>query len=216
MSRPKKTNSFSPLIEYDLALNCPLIGVDEVGRGALAGPVYAAAVHFDFDNNWPTCARLVNDSKKLKPNLRNQISAELKQFCNFAIGQASCHEINQIGILPSTLLAMQRAISQVVKKQKKEYLLLVDGISQIKNIYLKQKTIKKGDGLSWHIAAASIIAKTARDDLMKELSNLPEYTPFNWHKNVGYGTKAHCEALLVNGATDEHRIKFIGKIIRTA
>ncbi len=205
----------STLIEHDLALNRPLIGVDEVGRGALAGPVYSAAVHFDLKNkNLLNYAHLVNDSKKIKIKLRQQISLELKQFCTFGIGQASCEEINQLGILPSTLLSMLRAIDQVTKLKKKEYLVLIDGISQIKELAFEQKTLKKGDSLSWHIAAASIIAKTARDEFMQNLANLPEYAPFAWHKNVGYGTLAHRLALLEHGSTIQHRTKFIRKIFK--
>ncbi len=200
------------LLSFDLQFASSLIGVDEVGRGCLAGPVFAGAVHFpsvELPFDW---LREVNDSKKLPAKRREYLAAELKQVCTYSIGEASPAEINEFGILPSTLLAMRRAVEGVVQQSEKQYLVLVDGISKIKNFPFEQKTIKKGDSTSLHIAAASIIAKVARDNYMKELSQSLEFAPFGWERNAGYGTKVHCEALLKYGPTKQHRVKFLRKI----
>jgi ribonuclease HII len=203
----------SSLLQFDLQHNCPLIGVDEVGRGALAGPVYAGAVHFKNLNhlNQAWLAQ-VNDSKKVSCVRRRVLAQQLKEICVYSLGSASCTEINQLGILPATLLAMKRAVNSVTGQTgAQNYLVLVDGISKIKNLEHKQQTVKKGDSTSLHIAAASIIAKTARDEFMAKLSNL--HTGFGWERNMGYGTAFHIQALLKHGTTKEHRLKFVRKIL---
>ncbi|MDX1919261.1 MAG: ribonuclease HII [Candidatus Caenarcaniphilales bacterium] len=209
-------NTFSPLILYDLALPSKnLIGVDEVGRGCLAGPVYAGAVYFSnlkaLSDPW---TEEINDSKKLTPRKREELCKLIKLNSFYSLGQASVKEIEQVGILNATLLAMHRAIEEITKKEnKKEFLVLVDGISKIKTLKHKQITIKKGDASSFHIAAASIIAKTARDKFMADLAEeFKEYKPYNWHSNAGYGTKVHVQAILKHGPTEMHRAKFLRKI----
>jgi ribonuclease HII len=204
----------SPLIQFDLEQQLPLIGVDEVGRGALAGPVFAGAVHVSnlakLDQPW---LKEVTDSKKIRILRRSQLAGELQNVCIFGVGQASCSEINELGILPATLLAMRRAIDLVLQQSKKsrKSLVLVDGITRIKELEQTQKTIKKGDSKSFHIAAASIIAKTARDEYMLNLGQ--KHQGYGWERNAGYGTKVHCEAILEKGPTQEHRTKFIRKVL---
>jgi ribonuclease HII len=210
-----KTKSIkSELIKFDLSYEEALIGIDEVGRGALAGPVYAAALHFPelkkLKDKWTLD---IIDSKLLKEGKRIELSIFIKDNSLWSIRQASCNEINEIGILPATLLAMRRATDDVIKQMSNtnEILLLIDGISRIKDYEYKQTTIKKGDYKSFHIAAASIIAKTARDQHMKEISE--QYPHYAWERNVGYGTQAHCDGILKNGASKEHRVKFIRNIL---
>lgn len=207
------------LIQFDLKFQTHLIGVDEVGRGALAGPVYASAAHFtdlqDLDFDW---IDKVDDSKKLSAKQREELSAELKKVCIYATASASVKEINKLGILPATFLAMKRAIEKVVKSpelKEKDFLVLVDGNHPIKGLEFKQKSIIKGDGLSLHIAAASIIAKTQRDTFMKELGR-NYHSDFQWDRNAGYGTESHRKAIIAKGTTQEHRTLFIRKVMQNS
>lgn len=175
-----------------------IIGVDEVGRGCLAGPVFAAAIKLD-QNIFP---KGINDSKKLNKHQRMKIFKELTSKCEYSIGIASVKEIEKFNILQSSLLAMNRALEKI---NIKDYVILVDGnFSPDKNKNIK--TIIKGDQKCISIAAASIIAKVSRDLLMEKLSiKFPNY---NWEKNYGYGTKKHIEAIKKFGITEHHRKTF--------
>lgn len=175
-----------------------IIGVDEVGRGCLAGPVFAAAIKLD-EKNFPSG---INDSKKLSKSKRLEIFQELIKKCEYSIGISSVREIEKLNILQSSLLAMNRALE---KMNIKDHIILVDGNfapKKDKNI----KTIIKGDQKCVSIAAASIIAKVSRDLFMEKLSL--EFPNYNWENNCGYGTKKHLEAIKIFGITEHHRKTF--------
>jgi ribonuclease HII len=179
-----------------------ICGVDEAGRGPLAGPVCAAAVILPRDLEIPG----LTDSKKLTDKKRRELFPIIKeQAIAYGIGFASEQEIDEINILQATFLAMQRAIDQL---EGKADLALIDGNRQ-KDFGLPAVTVVKGDSLSASIAAASVLAKVTRDDLMLEMAETyPEYG-FEIHK--GYGTKAHYEALRKYGASSIHRQSFLKK-----
>ena len=177
-------------------------GVDEAGRGPLAGSVCAAAVILPPHLEIPG----LDDSKKLSDKRRRELFPIIKeQAIAYGIGLASHEEIDEINILQATFLAMQRAIDQL---EGKADLALIDGNRQ-KDFGLPVVTVVKGDSLSASIAAASVLAKVTRDDLMLEMAETyPEYG-FEIHK--GYGTKAHYEALRKYGASPIHRQSFLKK-----
>lgn len=179
-----------------------ICGVDEAGRGPLAGPVCAAAVILPRDLEIPG----LTDSKKLTDKKRRELFPIIKeQAIAYGIGFASEQEIDEINILQATFLAMQRAIDQL---EGKADLALIDGNRQ-KDFGLPAVTVIKGDSLSASIAAASVLAKVTRDDLMLEMAETyPEYG-FEIHK--GYGTKAHYDALRKYGASPIHRQSFLKK-----
>ena len=174
-------------------------GVDEVGRGCLAGPVFAAAVILN-DN---IITKDIKDSKKITFKKRIIISQYIKKNSIYAVGSASVKEINKINILNASLLSMQRALKKLKKKPSIAY---IDGPFAPKNINIKCKTIIKGDEKFISIAAASIIAKATRDLFMIKLSK--KYPKYSWNKNFGYGTSDHMLGLKKYGITKHHRKKF--------
>ena len=179
-----------------------ICGVDEAGRGPLAGPVCAATVilppHLDIPG--------LTDSKKLTDKKRRELFSIIKeQAIAWGIGMASEQEIDEINILQATFLAMQRALDQL---EVKPDLALIDG-NREKDFGLPVKTVVKGDSLSMNIAAASILAKVTRDDLMVELAETYPQYGFEIHK--GYGTKAHYAALTEHGPSPIHRMTFLKK-----
>jgi ribonuclease HII len=179
-----------------------IAGVDEVGRGPLAGPVYACAVILPKD-----CAIMgVKDSKKLSEKNREELSAQIKEKAvAWSIGKADEKTIDRINILQATLKAMTEAINGLSAKADS---VLVDALS-LPDIHVRQLAIIGGDGLSISIAAASIVAKVARDALMREYdAAYPEYG-FAAHK--GYGTKQHIDAIGKRGLCPIHRVSFAGK-----
>lgn len=179
-----------------------ICGVDEAGRGPLAGPVCAAAVILPKHLELPG----LTDSKKLTDKRRRELFPIIKeQAIAYGIGLASEQEIDEINILQATFLAMERALAQLSVRPD---LALIDG-NREKDFGIPVKTVVKGDSLSANIAAASILAKVTRDDLMLEIAKqYPEYG-FDIHK--GYGTKAHYEALRAHGASPVHRSTFLRK-----
>ena len=179
-----------------------ICGVDEAGRGPLAGPVCAAAVILPPHLEIPG----LTDSKKLTDKKRRELFPVIQeQAIAYGIGMASEKEIDEINILQATFLAMQRALDQLSVKPD---LALIDG-NREKDFGLPVKTVVKGDSLSMNIAAASILAKVTRDDLMvKQAETYPEYG-FEIHK--GYGTKAHYAALTAHGPCAIHRMSFLKK-----
>ena len=182
-----------------------IAGVDEVGRGCLAGAVVAAACILDLSKPLP---EFLNDSKKLSEKKRLKIDEEIRASAiAFAIGQVEAEEIDEINILQATKKAMRLAIENLTPKAD---FLLIDAL-QLKEINLPQKAIIKGDAISASIAAASILAKTYRDNLMKEFHEI--YPEYGFAKHVGYGTKAHFEAIKKHGACPLHRKSFRGVII---
>ena len=175
-----------------------IAGVDEVGRGCLAGPVVSAAVILKkgvlFKN--------LKDSKKLTFEQRIKVSKDIKKNSFFSIGVASVKEIEKLNILQASLLSMKRAIMSLSKKPD---LILVDGIFAPK-VSSKCKTIIKGDEKIKCISAASILAKVYRDKIMIKMSK--KYKNYSWNKNFGYGTKQHIMGLKKYGLTTMHRKNF--------
>jgi ribonuclease HII len=174
-------------------------GVDEVGRGPLAGPVVTAAVILPVDYDLPG----LTDSKKLTAKRREVLSKAIKQqaLC-FAFGQASLVEIDELNILHATMLAMQRAVAGLSIEPTR---VLVDG-NRSPDFGIASQAIVGGDGLEPCISAASVIAKVARDQLMSEYAL--QYPQYGWQNNSGYGTKQHLEALLEFGVSPHHRRSF--------
>lgn len=179
-----------------------ICGVDEAGRGPLAGPVCAAAVILPPHLEIPG----LTDSKKLTDKKRRELYPIIKeQAIAYGIGMASEQEIDEINILQATFLAMQRALDQLNIKPD---LALIDG-NREKDFDVPVKTVVKGDSLSMNIAAASILAKVTRDDLMVKLAE--EYPQYGFEIHKGYGTKAHYAALTVYGPSPIHRMTFLKK-----
>lgn len=179
-----------------------ICGVDEAGRGPLAGPVCAAAVILPPNLEIPG----LTDSKKLSDKRRRELFPIIKeQAIAYGIGFASHEEIDEINILQATFLAMERAMAQL---QVKPELALIDG-NREKDFGIPVKTIVKGDSLSASIAAASVLAKVSRDDVMLEMAQ--QYPGYGFEVHKGYGTKAHYEALRKLGASPIHRMSFLRK-----
>ena len=177
-------------------------GVDEAGRGPLAGPVCAAAVILPPHLEIPG----LDDSKKLSDKRRRELFPVIKeQAIAYGIGLASHEEIDEINILQATFLAMERAIAQL--QIKPEYA-LIDG-NRTKDFGLPVKTVVKGDSLSANIAAASVLAKVTRDMLMEEAA--VEYPGYGFEIHKGYGTRAHYDALREKGPSSIHRMTFLKK-----
>lgn len=175
-------------------------GLDEVGRGALAGPVVAAAVILppNYTNKW------LNDSKKLNRNIRKELAIEIRQIAlTYAIAEVSHAEIDQINILNASIKAMHLAVDDL--KTKPEHL-LVDGNKFHPYPGLPHTCIVKGDSKFMSIAAASILAKVYRDELMADLHQ--QFEDYGWAKNMGYGTLQHRKAIYKFGQTPWHRLSF--------
>ncbi|MEK6628777.1 MAG: ribonuclease HII [Bdellovibrionota bacterium] len=191
-------------------LPAPHIGVDEVGRGCLAGPVTAAAVIF----NSTIDIRKYKDSKQLKPELRTELSLSIHQNHIVAIGWASVEEIDELNILQASFLAMQRAIEILSSNLNiKSGTILVDGNQLIPNMgRFKQRAIIKGDQKLRLISAASIAAKVARDEFMKDLANKKEsgLDQYGFEKHKGYGTLYHRKQIQAVGPSKWHRQSFAG------
>ncbi len=175
-------------------------GVDEVGRGPLAGPVVAAAVIFPLNLKVPE----INDSKKLSTLKRAQLYQKILDSAG-SVGWGICEvtEINKLNILQASLKAMQEAIFNL--KISPDFV-LVDGNQKIPHLKIPQKTIVKGDSQSQSIAAASIVAKVIRDEIMKTYHQM--YPQFGFEQHKGYATKKHKEALKQFGPTPLHRLNF--------
>lgn len=184
-----------------------IFGLDEVGRGAFAGPIVAAGVIFKpyFKHDF---LDKVNDSKLVKPKIREELSEFIKTNSNWVIESVDLEFINKFGIGKANYEVFRKVLESLISKLKSEkYFVLVDGFDlKIPN----QKAIIKGDQKSLSIAAASIIAKVHRDNLMKEASNL--FPNYNFAQNKGYGTLAHRNALKIHGLSRLHRIDFCKNI----
>ena len=176
-----------------------IAGVDEVGRGSLIGPVYAAAVIL----NKTIDKKLLKDSKSLNKSNREVLSKYIKKNSIWAVGRASVTEIEKKNILQASLLAMKRAIK---KLKKKPDLIFIDGnkLPKIRNYHLN--AIIKGDQKIPSVSAASIIAKVSRDKMITNLSK--KFNGYNWDQNFGYGTRQHLKAIKKLGITKHHRVTF--------
>ena len=179
-----------------------ICGVDEAGRGPLAGPVCAAAVILPPHLEIPG----LDDSKKLSDKRRRELFPIIKeQAIAYGIGLANHEEIDQINILQATFLAMRRALEQLNGKAE---FALIDGNRET-DFGFPVKTVVKGDSLSANIAAASVLAKVTRDDIMEAMAE--EYPQYGFEIHKGYGTKAHYEALRNHGPSPIHRMTFLKK-----
>ena len=176
-----------------------ITGVDEVGRGSLIGPVYAAAVI--FKNNFDK--KKIRDSKKLTKKNREILEKYIKKNSYWSIGSASLNEIEKLNILNASLLAMKRAIKKLNKKPSR---VLIDGNKAPKIENYNLKYVIKGDEKIPEISAASIIAKVARDRLIGKMSK--KFNKYAWDKNAGYGTELHLRAIKKFGVTNYHRKTF--------
>ncbi len=184
--------------------NLTLIGVDEAGRGPLAGPVTACACHIPPALYGHPVMQLVNDSKKLSHKKRLLIAEELKKLpIIYCLGFASAKEVDNINILQATFLAMRRALR---KFDGKDVFVLVDGNKAIPLINNAQRAVIGGDAKSLCIAAASILAKTARDGFMEIVHK--QYPQYNFEGHKGYGCQAHIEAIRLYGPCPQHRMTF--------
>ena len=176
-----------------------MAGVDEVGRGCLAGPVFAAAVILNNDIN----IKDIKDSKKIPFQKRILLSNYIKKNSTYAVGRASVEEINKINILNASLLSMKRALNKLKLRPSIAY---IDGLFVPKNMKIKCEALIKGDEKIISIAAASIVAKATRDLFMINLGK--KFPKYKWNKNFGYGTAEHLNGLKKYGVTKHHRKKF--------
>jgi ribonuclease HII len=195
----------SILYEFDKNYKKIIVGVDEAGRGPLAGPVVASAVIIDeyieeFD--------MINDSKKISEKKRELLYDIIMEKCEVGVGIVDHKEIDKYNILNATFMAMKRAIEEIASEYD---IVLVDGNHKIRDFDKKQEAVIKGDGKSLSIAAASIVAKVTRDRIMVEYAK--DYPEYLFEKHKGYGTKAHREVLVEKGATPIHRKSFLKKIL---
>ena len=174
-------------------------GVDEVGRGCLAGPVFAAAVILNKGIN----IKDIKDSKKIPFKKRILLSKYIKKNSIYAVGTASVKEINKINILNASLLSMQRALDKLKLKPSIVY---IDGLFAPKDLKIKHKTFVKGDEKITCISAASIVAKATRDLFMIRLGQ--KFPKYKWNKNFGYGTTEHLNGIRKCGVTKHHRKNF--------
>ena len=185
-----------------------IAGVDEVGRGPLAGPVVAAACIFDRDVDIVG----IDDPKKLSEKKREQFFDEIKdKALAYGIGEASCEVIDEINILEATKLAMKRAIDEADKRLESKgrdriQIVIFDAV-KINDLKKEQMSVIKGDQTYFSVAAASILAKVTRDNLMKEYDKV--YPEYGFASNKGYGTKAHYEGIKKAGITEIHRKSFL-------
>ncbi len=197
----------SSLREFDKGYGKVVLGIDEAGRGPLAGPVVAAAViipeYFDELSE-------INDSKKLTEKKRERLYSHIMKKCVVGIGMADEGEIDSINILNSTFLAMRRAIRKIPENISYD-IVLVDGNHKIREYGGSQEAIIKGDCKSLSIAAASIVAKVTRDRLLVEIDR--EFPEYGFARHKGYGTKTHKEVLLFIGPCRYHRKSFLTKIL---
>ena len=193
------------LKEFDLSYNKIIAGVDEAGRGPLAGPVVAAAVVIE---NYIGEFEAINDSKKLTEKKREELYPLIVENCKIGLGIVDCKRIDEINILNATFEAMKMAVESVEADYE---IVLVDGNKNIKGFEGNQECIVKGDGKSLSIAAASIIAKVTRDRIMQETA--AKFPQYNFEKHKGYGTKLHVEKILEHGPCEQHRQTFLKKIM---
>lgn len=195
------------LFEYDIELRKTypvLCGVDEAGRGPLAGDVYAAAVILNDD----TLIDYLNDSKKISESRREKLYDEIIQKADaYCIAYASVEEIDKLNILQASMLAMKRAVEGLGLRPD---LALIDG-NRLPELECPAKYLVKGDAKSASIAAASVLAKVSRDRYMKKLAE--KYPEYGFEKHKGYGTELHCQMLKKHGASDIHRKTFLKKIL---
>ena len=181
-------------------------GVDEVGRGCLFGPVFAAAVVLPYQALAPLAAAGLTDSKKLSPRQRERLVPQIQAHAlAWALGQASAAEIDRLGIRAATERAMRRALARLGPPPQ---LVIVDGVLPLRGWQGPQITLPKGDSLCAAIAAASVLAKQERDALIRRLAL--RFPGYGLERHAGYGTALHREALQQQGPSPLHRLSFLG------
>lgn len=187
-----------------------IVGIDEVGRGCIAGPVYAAAVVLDYRKLAKLESKnkdLIRDSKKLSPKQRAAITPYIIDIAeSFSIKSSSVCSVETLGIVPATEKAMFQALSDIQKALQEPLYLLIDGSQKLSLYDGMQQSIIKGDSYCYCIAAASILAKEARDQQMREIAE--KFPQYGFEKHVGYGTKFHKEAIEEWGPCVAHRRNF--------
>jgi ribonuclease HII len=196
-----------------LPVDASIAGVDEVGRGCLAGPVTAVAAVLDRSRCTVDKLEKINDSKLISPKNRQRAMASIFEIAIIGVGFASRKEIDRLNILWASMLAMERAVSDLKNKLTQPLAFaLIDG-NRLPKLKCPSEAIIKGDSKSFSIAAASIVAKCIRDALMVKMAK--RYPEYGWEKNMGYGTRTHLEALKKYGVTDQHRRSFrpVAKIL---
>ena len=191
------------IFEFENSYGKIIAGVDEAGRGPLAGPVVAAAVIIKK----PELLTNVNDSKKISEKKREQLYDVIMENCVVGIGISEHSEIDEINILNATFKAMKKAVE---KLNEKFDIVLVDGNMKIRDFDILQEPVVKGDGKSLAIAAASIVAKVTRDRMMIEMAE--KYKSYGFEKHKGYGTAFHIERIREFGPCEIHRKSFIKNI----
>ncbi|MEI7871472.1 MAG: ribonuclease HII [Alphaproteobacteria bacterium] len=194
-----------PSFRFELRCEGRVAGIDEAGRGPLAGPVYAAAAVIDRTRAARKLLRMIDDSKKLSHAQREETYEAMivSGVVQFAIAEASVEEIDRINILQATFLAMRRALQALAEQPE---VVLVDGNRAPPQLGCRAETIVGGDAHSYSIAAASIFAKVARDRYMTRLAEA--FPGYGWERNRGYGSAQHLDALTLLGPTPHHRMSF--------
>ena len=195
-------------VENSLGLQekAAIAGVDEVGRGPLAGPVTAAALVINRTRSLGALSVLIDDSKRLSASRRTALAPVIQTIATVGLGWASREEIDRLNILGATMLAMRRAVEQLTMRLEGPVdFALIDG-NRDPGLACPSRTVVKGDGLSLSIAAASIVAKVTRDRIMARLA--VRYPDYGWERNAGYGTAEHRAALERVGVTPHHRKSF--------
>ncbi len=189
-----------------------IIGVDEAGRGPLAGPVHAAAYFLELAEELPEGLQDLDDSKKLKADVRERLFESLSLHEDrWALSASSAKVVDEINVLQATFRAMKAAVDEVVRRWGAPDLIVVDGNMVIPGVELPQQAIVKGDGKSRAIAAASIAAKVSRDRVMAAAAET--WPAYGFESNKGYGTAAHREALRIHGPCEIHRRSFAGVVL---
>jgi len=194
-----------PSFRFELRCEGRVAGIDEAGRGPLAGPVYAAAAVIDRTRAARKLLRMIDDSKKLTLEQREEAYEAMiaSGVVQFAVAEASVEEIDRVNILQATYMAMRRAVQALVERPE---VVLVDGNRAPPQLGCRAETIVGGDAHSYSIAAASIFAKVTRDRYMHALA--VTYPGYGWETNRGYGSQQHLEALSLLGPTPHHRRSF--------
>jgi ribonuclease HII len=195
-----------PTFRYEISLGrksgAVICGVDEAGRGPLAGPVVACAAILPLEGISTRLLGALDDSKRLTAAVREALAIKLRVKAIYALGEASVEEIDRFNILRATFMAMRRAFESLPLQPQHA---IIDG-NMKPGLPIPETTVVEGDHLCYSIAAASILAKVARDKMMRELAL--EHSRYGWERNVGYGTKEHLAAIEAHGLTPHHRVSF--------
>ncbi|MEZ5832069.1 MAG: ribonuclease HII [Dongiaceae bacterium] len=195
-----------PTFRHEIALGrksgAVICGIDEAGRGPLAGPVVACAAILPLTGISTRLLGALDDSKRLNAEVRERVAQQLRVKAIWALGEASVEEIDRFNILRATFMAMRRAFESLPLQPTHA---LIDG-NMKPGLTCEETTIVEGDHLSYSIAAASILAKVARDKMMRELHQ--EHPRYGWETNMGYGTAEHRAAIEAHGLTPHHRVSF--------